>query len=227
MRRLRASFLFRLGLLVLLSGCAAKPSVVSETLSAVWKQSFSDELLGAKVDLRYRYLRVEVQGGPLAIYVLAFIDKDPAGPIETWFSAKREVIKIQNGRIVGTSGLAIDWVSVRFPAVPPQWSDISSSPIAYVRERDLVPGYAFGLRDSMEVAPLQEIPSRRLPETLPMDVAQGYQWFQAIGHTSAGNTLPVEIFAWGRHRGGQTIVYSEQCLAPEYCLKLQRWPVLP
>jgi hypothetical protein len=38
-------------------------------------------------------------------------------------------------------------------------------------------------------------------------------------------SLPEARFAWGRHRGLWTVVQSEQCLAPDFCLKLQRWPV--
>ena len=38
--------------------------------------------------------------------------------------------------------------------------------------------------------------------------------------------LPDAWFAWGKHLGVNQIVYSEQCITPDFCLKLQRWPLL-
>lgn len=175
--------------------------------------------------MRYRYLRMEVGGRPVAILALAFIDNHPAGEIETWFSAQREVIKTQNGRIIGTAGLEVDWTGVRYPIAPPQWDKVSSTGATYVRERDQMPGYAFGLRDSMAIIPLSEVPVSRLPKGMPLAAARTYRWFQESGRSSVGVDLPTELIAWGAHRGGQTVVYSEQCLTPEFCLKLQRWPV--
>jgi hypothetical protein len=66
----------------------------------------------------------------------------------------------------------------------------------------------------------------RLPTALPLDIANTYRWFQQDARTTVGDALPSAWFAWGQHRGMQTIVYSEQCLSPSLCLKMQRWPVL-
>jgi hypothetical protein len=175
--------------------------------------------------MRYRYMRLEVQGRPPALMVMGYSDADPAGEIETWYSAKREVIKTQNGRIVSTAGLEIDWVAVRYPGQPLSWDAVPPNGVAVQRQRDQMPGYAYGLDDVLWVTPLASAPLDRLPASLPADVASNYRWFQQDTHSAAGDALPRVWFAWGQHRGMQTIVYSEQCLSPTLCLKMQRWPV--
>ena len=197
-----------------------------ETFAALWSQTVSTTDDQAALDMRYRFLRVDVKGQQV-MFALAFLDSDMAGEIETWYSAQRQVIKIQNGRVIGTAGLDVDWNNVRYPVAPPKWDVALPSAASYVRDRDQMPGYEYGKRDVMRVTPLSSIPENRIPQTIPRTVAEGYKWFEETGRTSDGEPLPAELFAWGTHRGLNTIVYSEQCLAPTYCLKLQRWPVLP
>jgi Group 4 capsule polysaccharide lipoprotein gfcB, YjbF len=208
-----------------LAGCASRSSALGETLSALWDGSASAP--PAALDMRYRYMRIQVDGQPAAIFALAFIDNDAFGEIETWFSGNREVVKTQNGRIIGTAGLRVDWTRVTYPIAPPAWDKVQSVATKYKREHDTVPGYAFGVKDEVTVLALPQVPAHRLPETMPLDTAKSYKWFQEGSNTRSGVTLPTQLFALGLHRGGQTIVYSEQCLQPDFCMKLQRWPVLP
>jgi hypothetical protein len=158
--------------------------------------------------------------------VMGYADPDPAGEIETWYSARREVIKTQNGRIVSTAGLETDWVGVRYADQPPNWDSVPVSGVVLQRQRDQMPGYVYGLVDTLLVTPLVTAPDEHLPTSLPLDVASTYQWFQQDTLSDAGEPLPRAWFAWGKHLGMQTIVYSEQCLSPSLCLKMQRWPVL-
>lgn len=225
-RRLWAPFFFACAMPVALSGCASQANVLAEMLSAVWKETTGDGVSSVALDLRYRYLRVEATGQPNAIYALAFIDLAPGGEIETWFSARREVLKIQNGRVVASAGLAVDRISVRYLVAPQSLDKWPMVPSTYLRVRDTMPGYSFGVKDYMTVKPI-DFPPNQLPETMPLEVAKGYTWFQESGRSDSGVNLPTELFAWGLHRGGQTIVYSEQCLSTDFCLKMQRWPVMP
>jgi Group 4 capsule polysaccharide lipoprotein gfcB, YjbF len=211
------------------AGCATRQSVLSETISALWSQGGNAALavsVPANPDMRYRYMRVEVQGKPAALMVMGYADPDPAGEIETWYSASREVIKTQNGRIVFTAGLDTDWVAVRYAIPPKNWDSVPASGLVLQRQRDQMPGYAYGVVDTLWVAPLATAPKEHLPMSLPLNVASSYQWFQQDTHSVVGEPLPRAWFAWGKHRGMQTIVYSEQCLSPSLCLKMQRWPVL-
>ena len=227
-RRLLAPFFLACAFVALLSGCATQKSALSETVAALWDQSWGNAAgtgIPSNPDMRYRYMRIEVQGRPPALMVLGYVDAHPAGDIETWYSASREVIKTQNGRIVGTAGLETDWVAVRFPVQPVGWEAVPQGGVAFQRERDQMPGYIYGVQEMMRVTPLTTVPVEHLPATLPLLVAQTYRWFREEAQATAGDALPSAWYAWALHRGTQTIVVSEQCLSHKLCLKMQRWPV--
>lgn len=227
------SRLCRLGPLFLslvsgLSGCAYSNSpaldFVSAAVSERWGSS-RQQILNTALNPSYRYLRVDVQGRAPALLVLGYVDAHPQGEIEVWYSAKNEIIKLQNGRIVGTAGLEIDWRSVRFPAMPPAWSEVLTDRRVYQRQRDEMPGYRYAITDQVESASWRGLPPIALPESLPPAQAAAYVWLRETTTTSGAQSLPPAWFAWGIHRGLAAVVYSEQCLSASFCLKLQRWPV--
>jgi Group 4 capsule polysaccharide lipoprotein gfcB, YjbF len=213
--------LFRVGaaavLLATLGGCASVLSPEGDTLAGLLANGgrLAPPVIPAEPDLRYRYLRLELQGYPPALLVLGYVDAHPLGPVEVWYSAQREVLKTQHGRIVATVGLPVDWSGVRYAVAPPAWDAVPAQGVAYTRYRDQMPGYRYGIAEQLHLAPT-------LAPTLAPATAQGYQWFV---ERSAGGQLPDAWFAWGRHRGAWDVVYSHQCLSPDFCLRLQRWPV--
>jgi hypothetical protein len=209
---------------VLLSGCASKGSVLSETFSTLLAQTMGTQSpLPSRLDPRLQYLRVEVAGHPPGLLVLGYIDPHPQGEIEVWYSAAHEVIKIQNGRVVGTAGLATDWAAVHFPSTPPAWSRVGPSGATYQRMRDEMPGYKFSLTDQLSLTPWAGLPAIALPASMAPDLARSYRWFRE--EPLVTSAMAASWYAWGEHRGVATVVYSEQCLSPTLCLKLQRWPV--
>jgi hypothetical protein len=183
-------------------------------------------------DLRFSYLRVQVPGHPPGLMVLGYMDPDPAGLIEVWYSANRETLRLQNGRVISTTGTLEDWSAVHYAPAPPAWSDVTVAGIAYERQHDGMPGYRYGIREQIKVQAWPSLPPLELATSLPADKAASYRWYRESvlpqpGQASLSTvSLPDAWFAWGKHRGVSQIVYSEQCLAPDFCLKLQRWPLL-
>ena len=211
-----------------LFGCASSASPLVDVFSAVASETFGSSdaaILAKKINPQYSYLRVEVQGRTSALLVLGYIDAHPQGDIEVWYSAKHEVLKLQNGRIVGTSGLETDWRAVRFPSAPPVWNKVSSQGDVYQRLRDEMPGHRYAISDQIELKPWSGVPPIALPTSLPVEQARGYAWFRETTLTSSDQPLPSAWFAWGVYEGQPTVLYSEQCLSATFCLKLQRWPV--
>jgi hypothetical protein len=101
--------------------------------------------------------------------------------------------------------------------------------VSFVRQRDEMPGYRFGIAEQIQLIPWQGLPPMELPSTLPSAKAMEYKWYRESATLVAeqgGAALPDAWFAWGKHRGAESIVYSQQCLAPDFCLQLQRWPLL-
>lgn len=210
-----------------LVACASNSSPLADVLSAVISERFTSNdgaLDRVALNPKYRYLRVDIEGRPSALLVLGYVDPDPHGDIEVWYSSGHEVVKTQHGRIVGTSGLEYDWRSVRFSPPPPAWATLASQGEKYTRLRDEMPGHRFALRDELvlESWTSATLPLR-LPRTITAAQAQNYRWFRET--STSANALPPAWYAVGRQQGRVTVVYSVQCLAVDFCLKLQPWPV--
>jgi len=209
-----------------LFGCASGSTPLADVLSAVISNQFgagAETPLSAKLNPAYRYLRVEVDGRAPALLVLGYVDSHPQGEIEVWYTAKREVIKTQNGRIVGTAGLEVDWRAVRFPTAPPPWATAQEA--RYQRSRDEMPGHRYAITDQIQLKPWLGMPPLTLPAALNSGQAKNsYRWFSETTLNASKQPLPPSWFAWGLYQGQPTVVYSVQCLSPTFCLKLQRWP---
>jgi hypothetical protein len=210
-----------------LFGCASGATPLADILSGLASEIFgsgTEPKLAAKTNPSFRYLRIEVVGRQPALLVLGYIDADPQGDIEVWYSAKHEVIKTQNGRIVGTMGLEVDWRSVRFLSNPSVWTAVPLQGSVYQRLRDEMPSYRYAIADQVALTPWVGVPPITLSVTLPRQSAHAYRWFRETSVSTTAPALPPAWFAWGMHRGQPTVVYSEQCLSATFCLKLQRWP---
>ena len=232
-RRLKQFGAFFLAALLLLAGCAGGGSVMMQT-TQLWVQQVlpgAADGLPQQLDPRFRYLRVEVPNLTPGIWVLAFVDPHARGEIEVWYSAQNQVIKLQNGRIVATHGLAVDWPAVRFAAAPPAWAqlaaDTGAAVAAFEREHDELPAYRYGVREGVELRMLAQAPPLAGPGSLAADLAKRYAWFAEtatpLGAPEGG--VLTNWYAWGLHLGQPKVVFSEQCLKPDFCLRLQRWPV--
>jgi len=211
-----------------LMGCASGSTPIADVISGVVSEQLGTANVAGlphKLNPLYRYLRVEVAGRPTALLVLGYVDAHPQGDVEVWYSTSREVIKIQNGRIVGTTGLTPDWRLVQYPTAPPPWADVPPEGVAYTRLRDEMPGYHAAISDQLVAKPLAGLPALVLPTSLPHELASRYRWFSEVAVNNTAQPLPTSWFAWGLRDGQPTVVYSEQCLSASFCLKLQPWPV--
>lgn len=171
-----------------------------------------------KLDPRLRYLRVTVRGR-VALLVLGYAEPHPEGEIDTWYSSEGEVIRLQNGRIVGTAGLETDWRTVRSFSLP-TWKDmLGRSAVVYRRERDEMPGYRFGIAETVSLYPVP-IPSNAKLVGLPV---AGLRWYEeaVLGQPDG---LPSARFALHAKDGEPRVVYGEQCLSRNLCLAWQTWP---
>ena len=222
-----------LSLLVALSSCSPASNSMLQTLQqAVWR---GDSSASARLNPNFRYLRVTI-AGRVVLLALGNEDIDLRGPVEVWYSAEREVLRLQNGRLVGAVGLTAEWRNVVLPELPP-WSALARGDQAYrwTRVRDVMPGYRFGLRDALS---LRVIPQPGRSELQGMD-PQRLTWFeeqvdaeQVAGSSRGGSLassgiLPPARYAMDVRGGKEIVVYAEQCLAPDLCFTWQRWPVQP
>jgi len=176
----------------------------------------------AKLNPKYRYLRVQV-GGQIALLVLGYIEPHPQGEIEVWYSAEREVLKLQNGRVVGALGLTTEWRRVTVPALP-DWGALiaSSEPLHWTRRRDVMPGYRYGVEDRLTLRRIAPVGNSRLVGLEPASLT----WFEETDAPTAGeDALPTVRYALDLRAIGDPVVYGEVCLTKDLCFAWQRWPV--
>ncbi len=180
-----------------------------------------------RLDPKFRWLRVATQGGYVHL-ALGYEDTHPLGKIEVWYSGTREVLRLQNGRIAGATGLTTEWRSVSLHDAP-AWTSVAGTerPVRWIRTRDVMPGYRFGVRDQLEVRAM------RPPKQLALQGvdAQRLSWFEErvvpLGDSRANSAsghdlLPVARYAVDMRGEGAIVIYGEQCLAPELCFAWQR-----
>lgn len=204
-----------------LSACSVGTNAIVDTLRNVVPIETAAD--AARLNPQFRYLRVTA-GGRVALLVLGYTEPHRDGPIEIWYSAQREVLRIQNGRLVGATGLTTEWRSVSLPAMP-SWSALAqaSTRLSWTRIRDVMPGYRFGVRDELSLgriaAPIQSLLRVLDPEHLA--------WFDERheGEPRADVWLPAAHYAVQLSAGRETVIYGEQCIALDLCFAWQRWPV--
>ena len=180
---------------------------------------------GNHLDPRFSYLRVTA-GKQVAFLALGYVDPHPQGDIEVYYSAKREVLRLQQGRLVGATGTFTEWRQVRMVDVPP-WNDVLTQQRAMVwtRVRDVMPGYRFNIEDRLALQAIAPPGQSSMVGANPPNL----RWFEerriaADGDASADGGRPAR-YALEVSSGSVNVVYGEQCLSADLCVTWQRWKV--
>lgn len=204
-----------LGLVGALFLCACSTSLqgVGDAYRIVHATGVRDTRDIAALNPAFSWLRFTLHGHS-TVFALGYVDPDPKGEIEVWYGAGREVLRLQNGRIVDTAGLPVNWSGVRFSSQP-AWQD-ANAPFTFTRTRDVMPGYEFGVVDTLTFAPIKPPSSSGLLGIAPAEL----RWFE---ETSRGSQpLPPARYAVATRDGKTVVVYGEQCLSKAFCLSWQR-----
>ena len=211
---------------VFLGGCATTTTPLTESIAMVFSPGHGAAAIPDVPDPRYVFLRVQATGYPPGMLALGYVDAHPEGPVLVWYSANGQVLRTQNGHIVGSTGAPVEWSALRWITAPPPWNTLDAGAYHYVRERDVQPGYQFGIREEVHGEAVPPPAAGQLPATLPLDMARQYRWYREVVTASPQpQALPPALFAWGQYAGEWTVVYSEQCLSSAVCVQMQRWPV--
>ncbi|MBC7619542.1 MAG: YjbF family lipoprotein [Candidatus Saccharibacteria bacterium] len=195
-------------------------------MAAVYRQGLgasNNAGIPALANPALNYLRVEVAGHPPGLLVLGYVDHQPEGDVQVWYSANQEVLKTLNGRIVQTSGLPADWLLVSFPVAPLLWQGLANDAVAFTRTRDAMPAYRYGIQETMTLS--RSRPPAAVSASVAPRLAGELQWYRESVVASSEVLLPDAYYGVGIWRGEKTVIYSQQCLATDFCLRLMRWPL--
>lgn len=212
----------RLGIVLLVSslltlvGCSLSPSLRA-LLDAgeMMAQRASHAQSPPRLDPRFVYLRFTREKKE-AYFVLGYIDSHPDGPVEVWYSSAGEVLRLQDGRVVGSTGGDTDWLDVSFTGRP-AWRDVKG-PIRFQRTRDVQPGYRFGQRETLLLRPIPAPMESRLRDV----PAHALTWFEE--RVEDGEPLPPARYAVDFTADKPSVIYGEHCLSVAFCFSWQRWP---
>lgn len=195
-----------------LAGCAVEPA--SQAILDAYKviRAEGSAAADSRLNPNYKYLRVQV-GERVLFMAQGYLDPSPEGPVEVWYSADHNVIRILNGRLVGaTMKSGVDWLNVSFTHLP-AWSAIGDE-TSFERIHDEGPGYRYGIVEKMRIRRIAA-PSDSKLVTIP---ASALTWFE---ETVQGGRQPAR---YAVNAVSHRVVYAEQCLSDEFCLSWQDWP---
>lgn len=219
-------------LIAILTGCTAGTNAVLQTVENIASRD-SAAVVPSSLNPNFRYLRVTIDGR-VALLALGDIDSNSRGPVEVWYSAQREVLRFQDGRLIGAAGLITEWRSVDMVDIP-SWSSLRErqEPAIWTRIRDVMPGYRYGIRDRLVLQSTQPPAKNSLLGIVP----EALTWFeervaaggggqnQTIATNNPDDALPPARYAVDYSGTNPIVVYGEQCLTPVFCFSWQRWPV--
>lgn len=159
------------------------------------------------------YLQVSLDGRQSAL-ALGYRQAKGLDVHEHWYSGQREMLHLVNGRVVEAQGMTHE-LRKQSDKVP-TWQELAESkrPLVWSRTKDLMPGYRYGQ--------VEYIISQWVVPT-PQEAAlvnQPAQWFieQVKSKTADGREwLYNETYAVVN----KSVIYSQQCIAPEVCLTLR------
>ncbi len=164
----------------------------------------------------HEYLRVSL-GQQKMLFALGLRGLDKGDVVEHWYSAQSELLLLRNGRIWQLVGTPTQWRGQT--ASPPSWPQMLSStaPVDWTRQIDVMPGYRYGQTDRIQTFGLPQAPAVAIATPL----GQPTRWFkdQVLSQDERGQAWRYnQVFAVTAE--GQ-VLYSEQCVAPDLCLRLQ------
>lgn len=161
----------------------------------------------------FEYLEVTVGSHRTVMALGSRVQREGAW-LEQWFSGQGEMLELRDGRIHRALGMTHEVRDTR--ATPPAWGAPASTPTAWSRQRQVMPGYQVRL---------DEVRSLDLSASAASPLEDAH-WVQEDVHTRllGGQSWHyTERFALREGR----VVYSQQCIHPELCLTLRPLGVAP
>jgi hypothetical protein len=132
---------------------------------------------------------------------------------EFWYSGQREMIEIVEGRIISVMGMTTEWRQTNTTA--PNWAFVSSTetPTSWNRSRDLMPGYRFNFKDRVTT---KQVKPSKLINLYPENATFFQDEIESKDKDGSLWTYK-QLFVILNGK----VIYSEQCIASDLCLKLK------
>jgi hypothetical protein len=228
-----------------LVGCTS----YDQSIQALLKSSFKNQseiISQTPLDSRYTYLRVNISGLD-ALMVRGYIDKDSNGSIDIWYSSDGSVLRIQNGRYLGSVGFDKNWRNVLLQNPPnlvkvisefkrenasPQIRSLSefypTEQYFYTRSFTKLPENVTYTGDKVSLSLSKQAPTS-IPKVM-MSYLQNKE-INWVSEKKEGDTNQKNInstIAWygfEKANAGFREVIVYQCLDTDFCITWMPWPI--
>ena len=201
---------------LLLWGCRSNPTLDTLTNLNPWKSQY------ASVQPGFEYMWVSLDG-KASVMALGERSVQGSGAFihvhEWWYTGQGEMLYVLDGRIQQALGFTHE--RRRLVGQAPAWADVlqAAKEVPWSHTADIMPGYRSGVTEHVTSQPI------RPPKSLPEGVSSTAQWvMDTVGSKNADGKewWYLQKFAV---LDGQ-VVYSEQCIQQNLCLKLRPLGVL-
>ncbi len=220
-----------------LSGCAGEKQTLIWDTFKLGVQGNDGLIDKAELNPNFRYMRVEVNGRP-ALMVLGYENTLVGNQHQTWYSSAKEMLQLENGRLVGTGGLDVNWTDVflmdapainspaLFPNDGKENVKIGRNPkVFFFRTRSLMPQYVVNIREAVVMQGLNSAPDD-VPKLLrDPAIDDNLKWVQETIVLQPNNpSVPTLRAIYAYEKDTRNIIYGQQCLSEKECLSWLAWP---
>jgi hypothetical protein len=213
-----------------LTGCAVLPQTNVGLLGRIWQQLAPVDISTIPLNPQYQYKRVWLNGRE-GLISLSYVEPQSDGKSQTvWYSPDGYVFRFIDGRLTGLAFKERAWYGryINAPSLLIQ-NSANAIPSAYSRRADEMPGYLFSSEVSLELRTLPSAP----PGHRLMGSAERYVWFEErvtgqSGKLAASSTAQIAPtwYAITYRTMPAKVVFGQQCLQADLCLRWQDWPVV-
>ena len=215
---------------LLLAGCQTTPPHL-QIFKDAWNSSIGakpfsiDQLPLDQLQKGYEYAFINSANMP-AILVLGERIKGSttSGEYtdEYWYSGAGELLVLRDGRFHTALGMPTEWRDNR--SAPPAWPifETQATTQRWVRTRDEMPNYRYGLQDQIATTALAD-PPKLEAKALELSPPKGPQvrWVEDQVKTTKVDGTPW-VFTQRFALENKQVVYSEQCISPTLCFRFRK-----
>ena len=228
----------------MLQACTSTSDAALQTARSAF-QSTSKQIDQSNLNPQYSYLRVNI-GGLDALMVKGYIDQDAKGAIDVWYSSDGSILRLQQGRYLGSVGFDTNWQNVSFqdaqvlnkiaadfdrPNASPKLSSVNRFyPIEqyyFSRKHTEMPSYQSFLEERLVASVSKATPSN-IPSTMtPFLKNKDLIWVTEQTSPSSSQKLSTVQSWYGLEKSMNqyALVIGQQCLTPTFCITWMPWPV--
>lgn len=206
---------------VLLAGCSQSMRVGMRTLAQTWQPPAQADLSRVELNPQLHYLRVQIdtdRGPQVGLMVEGDQEANPDGSITSvWYGADGTVLRLRDGRLAGFADARQSW------RVVDESGMTGTGAGTYTQVIDMQPGYRLGWRRQRELIPADAAPG----EHALQGATDGLRWLVDRPATDPADTARQGWYAVDERQQPARILYGQQCLENQVCLRWQHWPPLP